>query len=651
MLKFLRKYKPILLVGFVIVLMVAFLLPQAIEQIAQERANPTVLRIGHRKLSARDWEKKASAYEALNELSRGTIALMGISEGPEQWILLTELAARGGYVGGGGVDDMLREIGTNRAYMRLRAEYPTFIDQIINNPALASFLSGQIEQEVEMVKLEYPNVIAKARLTEEQFEEALGQLRGVQRMIRAYSSAARVSTPRAILRAERELEGAQIEYIFISADRRVPDVPEPDDATLQAFMEQYKDVRPGEGEYGIGYLLPPRVKIEYLAINAKGVADKITPDLREVRKRYNATDKSQTFDEARERIEGDIKQEIIEKVMAAAHEAVRARVSRATLKLEDDGQFKILPPDWESRRPKMADIAADIVKHVEEKTRPEPGKPGITIDPPVVVVKDTTFLTADDLNKLDQIGFSFIQRGQRQLRFSDYVLNVRELQDKPQINLQVGLPNDEPLQDVNGSVYFFTVLDTRRESTPKSIDEIREKLTADWKKVQAYKLLVEQDAEALLQQARAQGVPSLDPIAKQAVSPDSPPQQTQVKYTRVTRASVQNGDPNVSSDTFRMAVIDAAEKLDPLKSIESYSAEDRTIMVPLPQKLGIAIAKIRLVTPLTEEDFRGQQNRLVMQYQLEEFRSLQANPFSLARLRQRLNVKRMGEEDAAAQLN
>jgi hypothetical protein len=49
--------------------------------------------------------------------------------------------------------------------------------------------------------------------------------------------------------------------------------------------------------------------------------------------------------------------------------------------------------------------------------------------------------------------------------------------------------------------------------------------------------------------------------------------------------------------------------------------------------------RIRSVVPVTIEDFRGRQNSIVQQLQTEEFRSLKANPFSLDRLRTRLNVE------------
>jgi hypothetical protein len=163
---------------------------------------------------------------------------------------------------------------------------------------------------------------------------------------------------------------------------------------------------------------------------------------------------------------------------------------------------------------------------------------------------------------------------------------------------------------------------------------------------------VANEQEALKQKAIAEGISSLDESLKNLQPGEQP--TPQVKGAKVTRARVSSGDANVNTDTFRLAVMEQAEKLDPLISADDYPEADRFVAVPIPEKLGIAVARIRSLVPLTVEDFRGQQNGLVNQYQLEEFRSLKANPFGLDRLRQRLNVRyvgRDGEETADAEAN
>lgn len=641
MLKLLRKYRQILLVVAGVMLMVAFLLPQAIHELANQRANMTVMKIGHHKISAVQHQEKVMEYEVLNRFAGGMIGAMGIPEGPDQWILLSELAERGGYVGAASGQDMLDEIGKARGYLRLRMQYgEQLLNSLSSNPQFAGFLQGQVQQDVDATHAAYPRVAADTRMTDKQIETTLAKYKGVQRLIRAYSTAARVSNPRAIIRAEHDLEGAQIEYIFISSDRQLPNVPTPDDAALQAFMEKYKDVKPGEGEFGIGYLLPARVKLEYLTLDATKIGDKVVPDLKELLRRYNArTDKEQSFDDARPQLEQQVRKETVDKVIAAAQAKIHARVAAVTSKLLDDGQFKALPDDWAGKRPSLASMPDEIVKYVEEKT-------GVKIDPPEVVVKDSSYLTGEELAALPGIGKSSLDRGQRRVPFADYALSVRELQPSTQVSLQVGIPCDEPTHDSAGSTYYFTVLDTRPESTPKSIDEVREKIEHDWKQVQAYNLLIEQDKQALLQKAIAAGLDSLDDTPKPTPEPGKPAPPSPIKTAKVTLGVLSNGDQSVNTDTFRTAVMEAANKLDPLTSADNYTPEQRMVAVALPQKLGLAVVRIRSLVPLTIEDYRGRQNGIVQQFQADEFRNLKANPFSLDRLKTRMNVEYMKDDSA-----
>ena len=644
MLKFIRRYKQILLVVAGVMLMIAFLAPQAISEWGNQRANVTVMKIGQRKITAQQRGELVMEFEVINQLAPGVLPLMGITEGPEQWILLSELAERSGYVGAPTPgDDILEEMGRTRGLMRLRAQYgDQLFNSLVNNPQFAPMLEGEVQNDIDAVKTAYPRIVGQARLTDQQMEAGFARLRGIQRLTRAYAGMARVSSARAVLRGERELEGAQIEYVFVPADRQLANVPEPDSAALEELLTKYKDTRPGEGEYGVGYLLPPRIKLEYLILDQEKIGANITPDLKEVRRRFNALPtKDQTFDLARAGIEQEIRKEVVERVMKLAGDLIRSRI--AAQRLLDDGQFKVLPPDWETRRPRLADLATDIVAHVENQTRSE-GKAGIQIDPPEVVVKDQAFLTAAELDKLEKIGTSYFERGQRRFPFSDYATAVRELVPTTAVNVQVGVPVEEPTRTFEGSQFYFTVLDTRPESAPRSVDEVREKLVMDWKKIEAYKLLVQQDVEALRQKALAEGIGSLDETRATPPEPGKPLPPPRLKSGRVTRTFLSSQDPEVNTDTFRLAVVEAAEKLDPMMSADDFPNEQRILVVPMPQTLGLAVVRIRSLVPLTVEDFRGQQNRLVNGYQLDEFRGLNANPFSVERLRQRLNVRYIGDD-------
>jgi hypothetical protein len=646
MLKFLRKYRQSLLVVAGVMLMIAFLVPGAIQEWGRQRANVTVMKIGQRKVSAKEHHELTMEYEVLARLAGGTLPMFGITEGPEQWILLAELAERGGYTGAPtDGDDVMTDLGRTRGMMRLRAQYgDQLFNSLMGNPQFAGMLQGEIDNDIIATKQNYDRVRGEARLTEDQMHMAFARFRGIQRYIQAYTGIARVSTPRALIRGERELEGAQVEYIFFPADTRLADIGEPDAAALDALLTKYKDTRPGQGEYGLGYLLPPRVKLEYIVLDYAKIAAKVTPDLMEVRRRFNENPPAgKSFDEARGGIEATVRNEVVERVMNAAAEFIRTRVSLATRTLAEDGQFKALPADWESKRPKLSAMPEEIAKYVLEKTSVG-GKPGVRIDPPEVVVRDDAYLTNDELDKLEGIGRSSLTRGQRQFPFSDYALAVHELVPTTPLTLQVGIPADEGTHGPDGSRYFFTILDARVESAPKSVDEVRARLTSDWKRIQAYRLLADQDAAALRAKAVAEGLMSIDETRKTPVEPGKAPPPGKVKSTRVTRTVVGNGDPDINTDSFRVATIDVAEKLDPLVSADTYPADARTFSVPLPEKLGIAIVRIRSLVPLTVEDFRARQMALSNSIQLDEFRSLDGNPLSVDRLKQRLNVRYIGTD-------
>lgn len=646
MLKFLRKYRQSLLVVAGVMLMIAFLVPGAIQEWGRQRANVTVMKIGQRKITAKEHHELSMEFEVLNRLAGGLLPMFGITEGAEQWILLAELADRGGYTGAPTEgDDILADLGRTRGMARLRSQYgEQLFNSLMNSPQFAGMLQGEIEKDIQATTDAYDRVRNEARLTDDQMKMAFARFRGIQRYIQAYTGLARVSTPRALIRGERELEGAQVEYIFFPADTRLADVQEPDNAALEALLAKYKDTRPGEGEYGLGYLLPARVKLEYLVLDYAKIAAKVTPDLMEVRRRFNENPASgKTFEEARTEIEANVRHETVEKVMNAASEYIRTRVSLATRTLADDGQFKSLPADWETKRPKLSAMPEEIVKYVLEKTSVG-GKPGVRIDPPEVVVRDDSYLTGDELEKLEGIGKSNLKRGQRQFPFPDYALAVHELAPNTPLTLQAGIPAEEATQGVDGSRFFFTILDARIESAPKSVDEVRARLVTDWKKIQAYRLLVDQDGAAYRAKAVAEGIMSIDESRKAPVEPGKPPPAGKVKSTRVTRTVVGNQDPDITSDTFRVATINVAEKLDPMTSADAYPADARTYMVPLPEKLGVAIARIRSLVPLTVEDFRARQMSLSNAIQLDEMRSLDGNPLSVDRLKQRLNVRYIGTD-------
>src|SRR6185295_7762069 len=119
---------------------------------------------------------------------------------------------------------------------------------------------------------------------------------------------------------------------------------------------------------------------------------------------------------------------------------------------------------------------------------------------PAVTVKDQ-WLTEHDLSTLPGIGRSTLRQGGLELPFSQVVSWTKELGNpEGPIPVQIGVPLFENyLSDGTGTAggnrYYITVLATRAESAPDSVEEIREQAVRDYKNVQAFEKLKAREGE------------------------------------------------------------------------------------------------------------------------------------------------------------
>src|SRR6185503_7657164 len=163
--------------------------------------------------------------------------------------------------------------------------------------------------------------------------------------------------------------------------------------------------------------------------------------------------------------------------------------------------------------------------------------------------------------------------------FAQYALSVRELMPTTAFALQVGLPSPEPVKDREGNVYYFTVLDARKESAPLSVEDARDLLVRDWKRLQAFEIL-KRDVEGFKQKAIAEGLDALDPAYQPPAAGATPVPSPLVKRgTSVTRGGVTPRAEELDTQQLRDRVMEAAEKLDPTKPADSFPIADRTLLI------------------------------------------------------------------------
>jgi hypothetical protein len=489
-------------------------------------------------------------------------------------------------------------------------------------------------------------------MTPDEMHRTLARADGVIRMMQAFREAARVSDRRSIAEARKSDDSAVVDVAFLPAEALVATIPDPDAAALQAHFDRFKATKPGEGEYGIGYLLPSRVKLEYLRLDKKAIEDAIPVDAVELVKRYRQAHPGETGalnPEERTRLEAQMKSEEAARLMQEAQVIIQAEVTKVTRRLDRDGKYRKLPADWEQNRPKLTAIAQVVQEQISKSA-------GIAFPLPAVTVKGE-WLTQQKLGQLPGIGRSTLHQGGTEVPFTTVVSWTRELGGpESQVAVQKGIPLAENyLSDAAGNRYYFSVLDTHDESAPDTVEEIREDAVHDYKVLKAFDALKAR-AEELRSAAIAGGIPAAaDAFAKTPLPEGKFPEKPQVEVAvRLGRQGAASRDLNRDKDALK-TIMDAAEKLDPKAPPDSFPPEQSTLMVASAKAKGLFATRLRAFLPLTREDYMRIDRQAVARENNQEMDAAIATaepPFSLdALLRRHVYLKGDERVHSAKELN
>lgn len=616
MLKFLRKYQIVVLVIGGSLLMVVFLLEPVLTRIGPNPANAPVATIGpdNKKVPAADrnlayTEVRAVAMFMPELLLAGQ---MGIALSPEEntapdhWYLLTREAARGGFVGGPGDGESwiaeLAPAAANRAAIQEAQQGLITSEQQFE--ARFTELTGIAAQNL---RARIPQIAAANGLTDDQVKTALAKCRGVRRMINFYGRAPKPTIAEAVSSVKHALDAVQTEILTIPAGRLTDPNAEIPESELQAFFDEHRAHEPTDNPYGFSYILPERIKLSYLTLDAAAFAAALTPDRIELNKRWRADRTLYPGEYAEEaaNVEADWRAAQAQRLIAEADQVIRAEVRRAMQGVPSAaGRYTLpegwSPPDWEP----IAQRVADELATAQDVRIPLP---------PVRTFTDR-WLTANELNALPDLAFAAFRTGSK----VEQVLFLPQMIDNASGQFtarpQVGVPMaEQSASNAAGSRFYITVLDYRQRSPADSIDEIdAARLAANYRERQAYEALTARKDE-LLALAREEG---LNAVAL-ALTPENPddtrPPLRPATGALVTRTGVQRVfDSRIDTPAFRDAVIDRADTIDPLADPASIDPEQRYLAVELPASRALAIARIVAPRPLTTADFQAQGARAVL---------------------------------------
>ena len=650
MLKFLRKYQLILLAVGGSLLMVVFLLQPVLNRLQPDRSKRIVATIGSDKEKITLGEQKRANVELdlLDRFLPEMSTLLGLDRENKtaHWLLLKHEAERMGVMGvQQDGEDWIPELAYGLVITQVelaRRQGKQFTNDEVNE-TLRVATEGLMKRRESLMR-------SNRGLAPAAFNETMSKARGVMRLRRLHDQAPRMSEQQAI-RAFEEM-GTRIltDQVLLGPELLLGDIPEPSEAELAEQLEQYRlnkqgvtDPAEGGNQFGFGYLLPARIKLEWLTLDPRRVAEIVTPDPVLVRRRWQEQNPDGgSFEAARGEIEKEIKEETVEKIVGDADEIIRGEILAAQRGIGKEGIYRSLPEDWSP--PDYEKIAQDVVEAIRDRH-------GVRITLPGVIRRTDVWLTQLQIQQLPGVGRAEFRVGNKRVRVTALPNMVRGVGEDSTVPVQIGLPIIEPVaEDADGAKYYITVLDARGESPPDGVGDIRDQLVRDVKSLKAFRALVDRIDE-YRSVAVAGGLVAVSDLYR--VDDETNPVRVRenifVMRDGLSPASFTSfQDPRANDEAFRKAVLAAAADLDPLAEPDSMPLEQAVVVVPLPATRSVVLARIRAKVPPTVEDFRRFEEGLVSRETRRMISEAQhgVHPLQFSSIAERLDyveIKRNGD--------
>lgn len=636
MLKFFRKYNTVILVFGGVFLMIAFLLPQAIQQFSPNALNRKLFKAGDVTYGVTEVSEAtrqnaviANTFDPLVGFRNSTRLLMGI-ESTDHYLMLAQMAEEMGlYNPGGQPGEMLP---------RLLAQFST-----------VPITDARIDQ----LQQAYDAATVQAR-DPELAAEALRRLDSIIRLRQYYGVSTSLSEPELALYASRLFDSAVASIGMLTGAGYASTLEPVTEADIVAQYEAYRDDTPEDNAYGFSYRLGDAAKFELLIVDRRLISDAIELDPIELRKYHRVNIESKGYSNdyrvAKSRVELDVRREKTDEIMKSILGAVNNQLVnvQSQLEREDDGR-RILPTDWADTRPTFESLAetANAAAATQRIVTPEPVAR--------VLRFDDTWYTREAITNAEEIRLLGLTVQGRRASLANAIMLFPEFEPVnavPEAQMGVtigGLDSGSSLRPGDGG--FLRLLDVRREGPSTSLDEVREEVERDAKALRGYKALLDRQDEfrerALETEQYAGYVYEVfDDEETTTVATGA----LVTFYNTVTRTLAPNfisGVDNpelvsaLSYEAFARDIIERITGFDPTVQVDSIPSEERFFVIEAPKAQALAFVYVTGRTPVTSETLRLV-SRSTTGYLVQ--RLLESNPE--ARLRASLDrisvAKRLG---------
>lgn len=603
MTKFFRKYSRFFILGFMSILLVIFLIQDAVgrgQRSSQDAfANAEIGRAFGKPIRQRDIARAGADLDIASD--------MGMSfQIPGRDEFERNLNAH-----------LLMEEATRMGVRASRDEIRSRLDSVPESGARFDAVCRKFSCAPEAVNAALERVMSVADLMEVMYEAAAGE-----------------SGPRMEERYRKQSQ--QVDALISAIDGKafVQNVTEPTEAEIQAHFEEAKDRADTHTDDALvyGYRIPDRARVEYLTIDPKELIPLVSARERDLKRYFDQNQKKytkpveapappgteppppipMTFEEAKERVKEDFR-------LARATEEAQSRMNR--IRDEAYAPWQSMQPDADGIRPPPATQA-----HVSFESLAAKHSKDVK-----VLHRTTDLLTADKLALEPGLRSASVTEARRPVRAANLAYHVEGLPkqaalgDRRQLRIlepsPVMLAASTPLPGLS-QAFVFRVVEAVPAGPPASIDAVREQIVKNLKMKKAVEL-AGQHAKALAERAKAVGLVAAlaeavdlkqmlleaDTLAKANPGDPSNPGNYAVKLdpvvaTQFTSQRVFAG--NFSSSTAgalgMAASTQPASEAHPFRAVVAFNAPSQTW----------GIIQVNALKPLYSEEFKKNKQFLEM---------------------------------------
>lgn len=663
MTKVLRKYRTWLLAIFGSFLMVSFLLTGPSSVFMPDPMKQVEGTLMGEKIRVKDGMHAAAELEAVTAIAGSLVKNQLQIDGGIHWLMLTCEAERAGLVGGEAdgresLTDIARSmvplVVRDRTIQDLRQNQPQMFELVRRNPDFLNFFVQQdlqrlTENDIESIASQInqemvqsiPSAAGRARLSVPETEIALAKLRGVVRLQNGYLAAARLSDRRYINAARGSSDQVVADAVAIPGIVLADPAFAPTAEQITVQFEQYKSIRPGEGEAGIGYLQPERVKVEWIEVSRATIASMVTVDLKDVSKHWqqNRTRFPGELEAERANVEAELKQARVDIAMSEIDRAWNNRVSADLRRIQTIQGVRQLPADWESTRTPLATYAAAMADAVKTTTK-------IDMPVPTVQSRTSTWNRVAELANAPGIGQAEHDAGSRSYSFANLLMNTFELSGDATLGLQVGVPFEGALVDGQGHRFYFVVTGARKPSPPDSVDDVRDQVVRHLREKAGYEAGMVRLAE-FQAKAASEGLEALAGELNAAITDPSVSRVSVARNLNFTREQADSRLGLVKAEGVRDEIIRIAELLGPLTAATSENVALRTGGAGSAVDRAVVVFQVNGMRPFTQEALRSRPATVATRLAVAEMSKLSAtsdaaDAFTLEAVSKRMDWKPAG---------